>query len=180
MTLSSTQYQKYVEQLNSNNKDLVIEAAHALGDIGDRRSVKILIELLQKTSDPVIRNAAAVGLRELGDERALYPLVSLINDVKTEGCRGTLIYALEGFDCSSLLPFLIEQIITGNFEVSHQAFSVIESINVEIDSETLDIYTQRVKDALLQNDEKVDLLEDLIDLLSDMHYTTNSDEVEND
>jgi len=179
MTLSSTQYQKYVGQLDSNNRDLVVEAAHALGDIGDLRSVNILIELLQKTSDPVIRNAAAVGLRELGDERALSPIVSLINDPKTEGYRGTLIYALEGFDCGRLLPFLIEQVITGNFEVSHQAFSVIESIDVEIESKTLDFCTQRVKNALLQNDEKPDLLEDLIDLLNDMNYTTHVGEVEN-
>ncbi|KYC38714.1 hypothetical protein WA1_36710 [Scytonema hofmannii PCC 7110] len=177
MTLSSTQYQKYVEQLDSNNRDLVVEAAHALGDIGDRRSVNILIELLQKTNDPVIRNAAAVGLRELGDERALNPIVSLVNDAKTEGYRGTLIYALEGFDCSHLLPFSIEQVITGNFEVSHQAFSLIESIDVEVDSKTLNICTQRVKDALLQNDEKAGLLEDLIDLLNEMHSTTNTDEL---
>ncbi len=173
MTLSSTQYQQYLDQLDSNNRDLVVEAAHALGDIGDRRSVKILIDLLQKTSDPVIRNAAAIGLRELGDERALSPIVSLINDPKTEGYRGTLIYALEGFDCGRLLAFLVEQVITGNFEVSHQAFSVIESIDVEIDSITLDFCTQRVNDALLQNDEKSDLLQDLIDLLNAMDYTTN-------
>lgn len=102
----------------SDNRDLVIKAAHALGDMGDYRAAPILIEMLQKTNEPAIRNAAAVGLRELGDERALCPLLSLINDPKTEGNRGTLIYALEGFDCSKLLPLLTELVITGNFEVS--------------------------------------------------------------
>ncbi|GAA6616378.1 HEAT repeat domain-containing protein [Scytonema sp. NUACC26] len=174
MTVSNTQYQQYVEQLYSNNRDLVVEAAHTLGDFGEHRSVDILIELLQKTTDPVIRNAAAIGLRELGDERALEPIVSLINDPKTEGYRGTLIYALEGFDCSGLLPFLVEQVITGNFEVSHQAFSLIESIDIELDSETLNFCTQRVKDALLENYEKADLLEDLIDLLNEMNSFTNT------
>lgn len=94
MTLNSTKWQKYVEQLNSNNQDLIVTSAHALGNIGDRQAVEILIELLQKTSDPVIRNAAAVGLRELRDERAFYPIVSLINDPKTEDYRGTLIYSV--------------------------------------------------------------------------------------
>ncbi|BAZ17186.1 phycocyanin alpha subunit phycocyanobilin lyase, CpcE subunit [Calothrix sp. NIES-4071] len=168
MTLSSTIYEKYVEQLHSSNQDLVIESAHALGDLGDSRAVPILIKLLQESSDSAIRNAAAVGLREIGDERALYPIVSLINDPKTEGNRGTLIYALEGFECSHLLPFLVELVITGNFEVSHQAFSVIESIDMEIDLETADACIQKLKNALLQDDTKADLLEDLIDLLDEM------------
>jgi hypothetical protein len=168
MTVSKAQYQQYVEQLYSNNRDLVVEAAHTLGDLGDRRAVDTLIELLQTTTDPIIRNAAAVGLRELGDERALKPIVSLINDPKTEGYRGTLMYALEGFECCNLLPFLIEQVIAGNFEVSHQAFSLIESIDVELDSRTVNSYTQQIEDALLQNEEKADLLEDLIDLLNEM------------
>jgi HEAT repeats len=162
-------YDDYIDQLYSDNRDMVIKAAHALGDIGDRRAVPILIEMLQKTLEPAIRNAAAVGLRELGDERALHPIISLINDPKTESNRGTLIYALEGFNCRHLLPFLVELVITGNFEVSHQAFSVIESIDVEIDSETLNTCVKKIKNALLENDEKADLLEDLIDLLHEMH-----------
>ena len=179
MTLSSTYYQKYVDQLHSDNRDLVIKAAHALGDIGDCRAVPILIEMLQKTNEPAIRNAAAVGLRELGDERALDPIVLLINDPITESNRGTLIYALEGFNCRQLLPFLVELVITGNFEVSHQAFSVIESIDVKIDSETLNICIQKVKNALLKDDVKADLLEDLIDLLHEMHASmTNPDDLE--
>ncbi|MBW4506864.1 MAG: HEAT repeat domain-containing protein [Scytonematopsis contorta HA4267-MV1] len=173
-----THYQKYIDQLNSDNRDLVIKAAHALGDIGDYRAVAILIEMLQKTNDPAIRNAAAVGLRELGDERALSPIISLINDPRTEGNRGTLIYALEGFDCSQFLPFLIQLVITGNFEVSHQAFSVIESVDVEIDSETLNICIQKIKDALLQDNTKADLLEHLIELLHEMYDASNQEDAE--
>lgn len=173
MTLSSTNYQKYVDQLHSGNRDLVIKAAHALGDMGDSRAAPILIEILEKTNEPAIRNAAAVGLRELGDERALYPIVSLINDPKTEGNRGTLIYALEGFNCYDLLPFLVKLIIDGNFEVSHQAFSVIESIDIEIDSDTLDICIKKIKEVLLQDNTKADLLQDLIDLLYEMSNNFN-------
>jgi len=179
MTLSSTQYQRYVDQLHSDNRDLVIKAAHALGDIGDRQAVPILIEMLQKTLEPAIRNAVAIGLRELGDERALYPIVSLINDPITESNRGTLIYALEGFNCRQLLPFLVDLVITGNFEVSHQAFSVIESIDAEIDSETLNICVQKLKNALLVDEMKADLLEDLNDLLHEMHTTTNPNDPQN-
>jgi hypothetical protein len=165
---STTGYQNYLERLQSSNPELVIEAAHALGDLGDERAVPILIELLQTTTDPDIRDAAAVGLRELGDQSALHPLVSLINDPKTEGNRGTLVYALEGLDCASVIPLLVDLVINSNFEVSHQAFTVIDSIDSEVDEGILNLCIQKVQDALSENEEKADLLEDLVDLLSDL------------
>ncbi|MBD2777038.1 HEAT repeat domain-containing protein [Iningainema tapete] len=169
MTESYTKYQDYVDKLDSNNPDLVVEAAHTLGDLGDRRAVPILIDLLQTTTNPVIRNAAAVGLRELGDERALYPIVSLLKDPKTEGYRGTLVYALEGFDCSSVITLLVDLVITGNFEVSHQAFQVIELIDSEVNLEILDFCVQKVQDAIPKSDDdKVELLKDLVELLTEM------------
>ena len=175
MTDSSVGYQKYIKRLHSGNPDIVIEAAHALGDSGDRRSVPVLIQILQTTSDPAIRDAAAIGLRELGDERALYPLVSLIMDPKTGGHRGTLIYALEEFDCSPFLDFLLDLVITGNFEVSHQAFLVIESIEVKVDAETIDLCLQKAQHALLHaNEEKAELLRDLVDLLNKMKLRSYS------
>jgi NADPH-dependent 7-cyano-7-deazaguanine reductase QueF-like protein len=62
----------------------------------------------------------------------------------------------------------LSNFITGNFSVSHQAFSVIESTDIEIYSETFNILSQKVKNALLQDEVKADLLEDLIDLLHEM------------
>ncbi|NJL20628.1 MAG: HEAT repeat domain-containing protein [Leptolyngbyaceae cyanobacterium SM1_3_5] len=162
----SSEYQSYIDQLHSHNSNLVIEAAYSLGNLGCKQSVPALIEVLQTTTDPSVRNAVAIGLQEIGDERALCPLVSIIVDPKTEGYRGTLIYALEGFDCSCILPLLVELVIAGNFEVSHQAFLIIESIKTVVDKTTLNLCIKKVQDTLLSaNGNKSDLLEDLIQLL---------------
>ncbi len=171
MTESDMEYQQYIDRLHSNYADTVIKAAHALGDLGDRRAVPILIDLLQTTPDPSIRNAAAVGLRELGDDSALHPLIALIMSPKTEQHRGTLIYALEGFDSSPVLEVLVDLVITGNFEVSHQAFSVIESIETVVSEETLNRCLQNIHSVLPKCDkERTELLEELIELLSEMKY----------
>ena len=173
MVVSSIEYQKYITQLRSDRQDLAIKAAHALGDLGDQRAVPVLIEILQTTTHSAIRDAVAVGLRELKDERAIQPLVSLIADPKTEGHRGTLIYALEEFDCTCLLDFLVDLVITGNFEVSHQAFLAITSIESGVDPETLDSLLQQVKIALPEaTPEKVELISDLKELLMEMKLTS--------
>lgn len=149
----------------SNDTAEVIKAIFTIGNRGYLLALPILLELLQTTNNHAIRDAIAVTLRELKDERAVEPLVSLIKDPKTAGHRGTLLYALEVFDCAPILPLLVDLVITGKFEVSHQAFLLIESIESEIDDETWTTSLRQVKEALTQAEgEKADLLEELLDL----------------
>ena len=162
---TATTYRSDMTAHYSNDTTEVIEAIFTIGDRGYRLALPILLELLQTTNNHAIRDAIAVTLRELRDERALQPLVSLIKDPKTAGHRGTLLYALEVFDCAPILPLLVDLVITGNFEVSHQAFLLIESIESEIDDETWTTCLRQVKDALEQaEDEKNHLLSELLDL----------------
>jgi HEAT repeat protein len=157
-------FEDLAAQLRSSEKSEVIAAAHALGDLHDLRAVEPLIELLGN-GDPALRNAAAVGLRELGDSRALAPLVRAIADPATDGQRGTLVYALGGFDAAPLVPQLIDLIIHGNFEVSRQAFSVLEGIDGVIPTPVWDAAHEEVKRAVSGADEeKRGLLEELLEL----------------
>lgn len=51
----------------------VSDAAQALGELGDAQAIPILVDLLATTTSPRIRNAAAVGLRDLGDAGPFQP-----------------------------------------------------------------------------------------------------------
>lgn len=145
----------------------VIEAIEAIGKRGYRLALPILIELLQATNNHAIRDAIAVAIRDLKDDRACEPLVLLLKDPKTIGHRGTLLYALELFDCASILPLLVDLVLTGNFEVSHQAFLLIESIDSEIDELPFPTSLNLVENALDQaKGEKADLLKELFDLFN--------------
>jgi len=151
------------------SKDIktVTKAAHALGDLGERRAVLPLIDLLENTPHSVIRNAAAVALSDLGDQRAFQPIIALVQHPKTQGDNGTLVYALQSFDCSTIVPFLVDLVISGDFEVSHEAFLAIETVE-EISEEDFQVSQQKIKRTLIHCEhEKVALLEDLLEIFSD-------------
>lgn len=158
-------YEALAELTRSGDRATVIRAAHQLGDSADPRAVPVLMALLMNTSDPGIRDAAAVGLRELHDPRAVPLLSELLRDPRTEGHRSTLVYALQGLDCRTILPQLIDLVIDGNWEVSREAMLAIESTTGEIPPVVFDQCVRKIEQALPQasGDRKV-MLTDLQDL----------------
>jgi hypothetical protein len=158
-------YDELIARLRSNVSDEAAAAARALAELGDSRAVDPLVQVMKQTNVPAVRDAAAVALRDLGDPRALRPLLELIADPKTESHRGTLVYALGGFDCARIVPQLVQLVIAGNFEVSRQAFSVIESIEGEIAAQDWKTSMDTLKAALPSaDDQKRLLLEQLLEL----------------
>jgi len=113
-------YHANLLKLQSDDLKTVVKAVSALGKLGDRRAVSPLIDLLEKTPHSAIRNAAAVALSDLGDNQAFQPIIAMIQHPKTKENRGTLIYALQRFDCSTIVPFLVDLVISGNYEVSSE------------------------------------------------------------
>jgi HEAT repeat protein len=160
-----TTFEDYLRRLRSADRKEVIQAAHELGDQGDAGAVPFLLDLLMTTNDPSIRNAAAVGLRELRDSRAVPYLISLLNDPRTEGNRGTLLYALQELDCSGYLPLLVDLVIGGGWEVSHEALLAIESSKSKISAQDRDFCARKLRAALPQaSGYKVELLEELTEM----------------
>ncbi|MBK7536567.1 MAG: hypothetical protein IPI49_14585 [Myxococcales bacterium] len=64
--------------------------------------------------------------------------------------RGSLLYALGAYDCSSILPLLIDLVIDGSFEVSRQAHALVSSIETEVDEQTWNACAARLRTALQQ------------------------------
>lgn len=73
----------------------------------DIQAIPLLIEYLQSTENALLRNSIALALSDIGNEEVVQPIIDVINDPKTLGYRGTLLYALEPFDCSAHLETLI-------------------------------------------------------------------------
>jgi hypothetical protein len=161
--------ENYLVPPQSEDTTTLINVIKAQGESGDPYAVPTLIKLMQTTPVTNIRNDAAIALRDLVDVRAFQPLAELITDPKTKGQRGTLLYALEVFDCVPILPLLVDLIINGNFEESHQAFLDIEAIESPVSQETLQLVMDKVKAALAQPQNNQELLEDLLDMLQEAY-----------
>ncbi|WP_347815429.1 HEAT repeat domain-containing protein [Hahella sp. CR1] len=77
------------------------------------------------SSDASIRDRSALTLMDIGDERAVEPLFRAITKPENINHRGTLVYALSAFNCEAFVEVLVDIVLTGSFEVSITAFSII-------------------------------------------------------
>jgi HEAT repeat protein len=91
------------------------------------KSFKDLIQDL-KSTDPAIRDKAALDLMDIGNDEAVPYLIEAIRAPGNENYRGTLVYSLSGYNCGEYLEYLVDLCLKANFEVSSNAFNIIEEI----------------------------------------------------
>ena len=84
------------------------------------------LKRLEETDDHAERHSLALDLLEVRDQRIFKVLVGLIQRPELENYRGTLIYCLEGYDCSSISALLATIVETGNFEAAAHADIILE------------------------------------------------------
>lgn len=77
------------------------------------------------SSSPGERNAAAIALMDLGDPRAMEPLIQAIELPQNRHARGTLVYALSAFDCIGRFAQLFSWALQGGYEASGEALTII-------------------------------------------------------
>ena len=114
-----------VNDLQSDDRDISEAASKALVASKDASVVDRLIELL-KSQHGHIRNRAASALRDIGDDRAIEPLVNAIGVPENCNNRGSLVWALQTLDCCNLFPLLFDLGIEGNYEVRSMALMILD------------------------------------------------------
>jgi HEAT repeat protein len=98
-------------------------AAHLLGDLKDRRGVPLLIRLLD---DPVVRNVVPWSLAEIGDARAIGPLLAVL-DRDDPSMRVIAISALERLNARAALPRLNELLVDHRMSNFGERLTVAEA-----------------------------------------------------
>lgn len=97
-----------------------------------RPEVDRLLAQLRTTSDARVRNRAAIALSDMGIPEAFDAIVGLLGQDRTRGARGTLLYALEPYDCSTVLPLLVDLVIADPYESARQAAACITGIQAVV------------------------------------------------
>ncbi|WP_201782173.1 HEAT repeat domain-containing protein [Paenibacillus xylanivorans] len=141
-----------------------------MGQKKDTTQFAYLIELLKSTDNKILRNEIAIALSDIGDDRAVEPLIEVITDPKTSGSRGTLLYALENLNYIVHIENIIPFIGDSSLEVSAQSFMLLEQMMDRLsDSQNLGCQ-QRIEIQISHNQSK--LLEVALDMLKKWREST--------
>lgn len=141
------------------------EVEHLLDVVGTRKikeAIPLLVEFLKRTDNHQLRNQIAICLSDIGENEVVKPIIDMINDPKTLGYRGTLLYSLGPFDCSEHLDSLVYHLITGNFEVQAEAYQLIEAIEGKIPNEMLLKSIESLKDEISELECKHEVLSETL------------------
>jgi len=128
-------------------------------------SIQPLLAALQ-SPDTLARNHAAVALMDLQTDAAICPLIEAIENPAHRNERGTLIYALSGFDCKDKFPQLFRWAIEGGFEATGEALSIIREQDVQADANALGECKLLLDQAYIHGAVDPDLFLELRELLS--------------
>lgn len=161
------------EKIKNNNIDDAIQIINEIGCCKDVELVPMLIHYLVETDNNILRNAIAIALSEIGSIEAVEPLISMLNHPKTIGARGTLLYALEAFDCSAYAELITDLLLEDSFEVSRQSLLLLESIVNNIPIEIKQKCVEKIQDKIDTLHNKIEFLSESIGVLMDAgtsHY----------
>lgn len=122
------------------------------------------------TIDIITKNKIAISLSETLDKRVLGCLHTIINDPIYRNMRGTFVYCLRSFPPEDSFSLAIELVLTGNFEVAHEAFEIVDSIENEIDKKVVRANYDKVIKFSKHNDDYEEWRKVLIESLYSMFY----------
>lgn len=158
-------FNKLESKIADNKIDEAIDIVEELGSKKTVEAVHILIHHLLITKDVGLRNSIAIALADIGSKEAIEPLISLLKNPNTIGNRGTILYALESFQCPEYIELFAELLCEDSFEVSRQALILIDSHLKNISRETkercIKIIQKKIERISDQKQFLIDSLEEL-------------------
>jgi len=105
-----------------------------------------LIKLIE-SEDPIVRNAAALKLKDLKDDRAIVPLLNSI--FKNRNFNGTMVYALESLNCEEHFINIFKILFHEGYEAKIAANSILNEQVFEFTQEDLFCIQSMWKDCIL-------------------------------
>ncbi|KUL25217.1 HEAT repeat domain-containing protein [Actinoplanes awajinensis] len=143
-----------IGHLDHPDPTFVAEVIQELARRNAMEAAPRVLELLRTTQEAVIRHDAALALSDMKIPEAFDAIVELLRDPRTQGRRGTLLYALDPYDCAPILELLVDLALTGGYEVRMSALGLLSGIETDIDEPTWERLSDRLKAAAATADEQ--------------------------
>jgi len=139
------------QNILSDDWELVKGSADGLATIGGDDVVEFLISLLE-SENPITRNGAALALEQIGDNRAVEPLLKAVFKKENHGCNGTMVFALESLDCSSKLKEIFKILFYETYEARMSAESILSEQVFEFTRDDLNEISEMWQDCQLHSE----------------------------
>jgi hypothetical protein len=129
-----------------------------------------MLAALPRTDDPRLRNIIALKIAEdgspVGKQTSVPILKKLLEEPRTNGCRGTLLYALHEMREPLPLAFLLDQIAGSNisYEVQSEVFEIIQENMSRFSSQEIKSSFRLVENVNLQENE---CMHDILEILNE-------------
>jgi HEAT repeat protein len=136
-------------EMLSSDWDIALNASDRFVQIGGEDVIAILIQCLSSPK-PSARNAAALALYELRDERAKDPLLLAIKNPKNSNSKGTLVTALVELDCSDLFIFFFRMALYDNFECQSKALIALKEKHFNVFDEEIALANEEIQKFQIQ------------------------------
>lgn len=120
-----------INAINDPDPNVVYNVVECLGDIGDRRAVPNLLQLLQASPDEWVQVATLEALGKIGDQRAVNLLLSLVNQ---EFVADPLITALGTLGDGRAISTLVGYVKDEDRDIRELAIKALVSIWEEVES----------------------------------------------
>jgi hypothetical protein len=170
---------KILSDLKSTDIEFVIETIGQIKESGNSIILMALIDLLHDSPQNIeIKKAILDLLAELKDIASIPTLISAIKNEKYINERKELVASCwqNGLNYNEYLPLFIDLIISEDFLVAFEAFTVIENMYGIVPEEVIELEVVKIQNALIGADEqKAYLLNNVLTIIRDIpeeiHFT---------
>jgi hypothetical protein len=156
------------QQLFSGDKQTVLSAIEHIRAYGENNMLPFIFGLLSVEKDEEIILAIKKLLSDLTNQSSANYIVEAIHSAKNNKVLKLLVSSCweNKLDFSEYLPEFVSLVLSGNFEVSFEAFTVIENMNVNFPRELVNEQIHSLKNKVHEvGEEKQYLFMELIDIL---------------
>lgn len=157
------------ENLFSTNTKTVISALNKVKEKGNSLYLTILFDLLNSNPEKEIEDEIKTILATVKNKDSVVNFMQAIEDKKYRSIQKSILEACwqNGLDFSEYLPVFVDKVITEDWEIAFEAFTIIDNLRLFPDKEIVDKTSKRIMTAIkTANEQKSYFLQEILTKIS--------------
>ena len=168
MTMEKTN-KKIKDELFSTNTETVISAIGKVSQKGNRHYLPILFDLLNSKPEKEIEDEITKLLATVKDKESIPNFIKAIEDKKYQPILKSILTTCwqNGLDFSNHLPLFVDLVINENWEISFEAFTIIDNFEFMPEQQIIDKTSINISAAIkTASEQKAYFLQEILTKIS--------------